>query len=233
MAEAQPLDGKYGEQEISGFVDNEAGNSKPFLYANSGGMRVARAQLNGGTAPLKFYKWDGYDFKKSDGLWGAEMSFLPVGPFANCEAPLQSQFGSSISYVEDTQQYLLIFVCVSPGDPDPEPGEPPDSSRGAAWFFSTSYDLSDPMQWTTPQKIEGSWYKFTGKDPSPPPSDQPCDDFNGWYPTLMSLGKDAARLTRTGYVFSMSGCQQGGPNLMPPSRVYSSRAYTMTIGSSK
>jgi hypothetical protein len=234
MAAVQSPNGKYGEQEISGFVDNEAGNSKPFLYANSGGMRVARAQLNGGTAPLQFYKWDGYAFE-TDGLWGAEMSFLPVGPFANCEAPSQNQFGSSISYVEDTRQYLLLFVCISPGDPDPAPGEPSDSSNGAAWFFSTSYDLSDPMQWTTPQKITGSWYKFPGKDPNLPPADQPCDAFNGWYPTIMSLDQDAARLTHTGYVFSMSGCQSAGPSGGPPAphRVYSSRAFTMTIGSSR
>ena len=168
-----------------------------------------------------------HDAFETDGLWGAEMSFLPVGPFANCEDPSQNQFGSSISYVEDTHQYLLTFVCVSPGDPDPEPGEAPDSSKGAAWFFSTSYDLSDPMQWTTPQKITGSW--------SPFPGGGACAAFNGWYPTLMSLGKDAARLTRTGYIFSMSGCQSGGPSggPPPPPRSYSSRAFTMTIGSSK
>ena len=40
------------EQEISGFVDDIGGNSQPFIYANSGGMNVARAPLNGGTAPL-------------------------------------------------------------------------------------------------------------------------------------------------------------------------------------
>ncbi len=202
-----------------------AGTPKPFLYANSGGMRVARAQLNGGTAPLKFYKWDGMSFE-TDGLSGAEMGFLPAGPFANCEAGSQNQFGSSISFVEDTQQYLLIFVCVSPGDPEPEPGEMADNSRGAAWFFSTSYDLSDPMQWTTPQKIIGSW--------SPFPGNGLCDAFNGWYPTFMSLGKDAARLTRTGYVFSMSGCQSGfQSSVQPPPRMYSSRAFTMTIGSAR
>jgi hypothetical protein len=225
MAAGQTLSAKYGEQEISGFVDDIGGNSKPFLYANSGGMRVARAQLNGGTARLEFYKWDGTAFE-TDGLSGAEMSFLPAGPFANCEAPAQNQIGSSISYVGDTQQYLLIFVCVSHGDPDPEPGEVTDSSRGAAWFFSTSYDLSDPMQWTTPQKITGSW--------SPFPGNGLCDAYNGWYPTIMSLGKDAARLTGAGYVFSMSGCQSGDQSTIPPpQRVYSSRAFTMTIGASK
>ena len=235
MAEDKSPNGKYGEQEISGFVDDISGNSKPFLYANSGSMKIARAQLNGGTAPLKFYKWDGQAFE-ADGLWGAETSFLPVGPFANCEDPSQNQFGSSISYVEDTQQYLLIFVCLSPGDPDPLPGETPDSSNGAAWFFSTSYDLSDPMQWTMPQKVIGSWLTFPGKNPVLPPDEQACADFNGWYPTFMSLGMDAARLTRTGYVFSLFGCQGGAPGPdapKPPQRMYSSRAFTMTIGSSK
>jgi hypothetical protein len=226
--------GKYGEQEISGFLDDIGGSSTPFLYANWGGMRVARAPLNRGTAPLHFKKWDGDGFE-ADGLWGAEMSFLPIGPFANCEAASQNQFGSSISYVEDTHQYLLIFVCTSPSDPDPEPGEADSvaNSKGAAWFFSTSYDLGDPMQWTLPRKITGSWAAFPGNGE--------CDAFNGWYPTFMSLGKDAGRLTRTGYVFSLNGCQGGGqpdpsqipPPPSPPRRQYSSRAFTIAIGSSK
>ncbi|HJT88029.1 MAG TPA: hypothetical protein VJ732_09235, partial [Bryobacteraceae bacterium] len=139
MAAAQPLTAKYGEQEISGFVDDVAGSPAPYLYANSGNVRVARAQLNGGTAPLTFQKWNGQAFA-SPGLGGAETSVLPVGPFEACGAPAQSQYGSSISYVEDTQQYLLTFLCVSPGDP--ALGQRAAVSQGAAWFYSTSYNLS-------------------------------------------------------------------------------------------
>ena len=101
MAAAKPLTAKYGEGEISGFVDDVAGNPKAYLYVNSGDVRVARAQLNGGTAPLTFLKWDGHAFA-SPGLGGVETSSLPAGPFENCGAPAQNQFGSSISYVEDT-----------------------------------------------------------------------------------------------------------------------------------
>ena len=210
------LSSKFGEQEISGFVDDVGGNPDPYLYINSGDVRVARAQLNGGTAPLSFLKWDGTAFA-SVGLGGVETSVLPPGAFKNCTAPAQSQFGSSISYVDSTQQYLLTFVCVSPGDP--ALGVIPGSTRGAAWFYSTSYDLSDQSQWSTPQEIEGSWNIFdtTGQ----------CTDYNGWYPTLVSLDKNPGHLSMTGYVFYLWGCQGGGtPGVN--TRQFSSRAFRIT-----
>ncbi|HKD09847.1 MAG TPA: hypothetical protein VKB79_28335 [Bryobacteraceae bacterium] len=205
------------EQEISGFVDDIGGNLHPFIYATSGGMNIARAPLNGGTAPLQFLKWDGYGFN-SNGIGGQEASFLPNGSFGSCETPAQDRFGSSISYVEDTRQYLLIFVCRTMGDP--LNGPDPTASMGAAWFFSTSYDLSDPMQWTTPTEIPGTWSPF---DPNFPT----CQAYDGWYPTFMSLGKDATHLSTTGYVFYLAGCQTGGSPA--PERMYSSRRFTMTI----
>ncbi|HKD08853.1 MAG TPA: hypothetical protein VKB79_23325 [Bryobacteraceae bacterium] len=207
------------EQEISGFVD-DIGNPQPFIYANFGGMNVARAPLNGGTAPLQFMKWDGFGFNSSNGIGGQEASFLPNGSFGACEAPPQAQFGSSISYVEDTRQYLLIFVCRTLGDP--LNGPDPKASMGAAWFFSTSYDLSDPMQWTTPVEITHSWSPFDSNFPT-------CQAYDGWYPTFMSLGKDATHLSTTGYVFYLAGCQTGGSPA--PQRMYSSRPFTMTITS--
>lgn len=216
MLAGQPLTTKYGEQEISGFVDDVGDDPKPFLYANSGGMRIARAQLNGGTAPLQFRKWDGYGFE-SPGLGGTEASVLPNGPFENCEAPNQNQFGSSISYIEETRQYLLTFVCTSASDP--ALGQHSGGTAGAAWFYSTSYDLSDPAQWTPPQEIVGSW--------SPYYNNGSCNSFNGWYPTFMSLGEEAGHLSRTGYVFYLWGCQGGGG----PERHFTSRAFSMTINS--
>jgi hypothetical protein len=215
-----PLGDKVGEQEISGFVDRIGNNPAPFLYANSGNVRIARAQLNGGTAPLQFWKWDGFGFE-SPGIGGPETSVLPTGPFANCEDPTQNQFGSSISYVEDTGQYLLTFVCDSPGDPGL--GQQPNAKEGAAWFYSTSYELSDPAQWTTPQEITGSWNKFDTANS--------CKNYNGWYPTFMSVGKDVSHLSLTGYVFYLWGCQgAGSPS---PPRYYSSRAFTITIASTR
>jgi uncharacterized protein (TIGR03437 family) len=215
MAAAQPLTSKFGEQEISGFVDDVAGGVAPYLYANSGDVRVARAQLNGGAAPLTFQKWNGQAFA-SPGIGGAEATVLPVGPFESCEAPQQSQFGSSISYVEDTQQYLLTFLCVSPSDP--AFGAHGGGNLGAAWFYSTSYNLSDQTQWTLPREIPGSWSAYDQSGG--------CADYKGFYPTFMSLGKSAGHLSLTGYVFYLWGCQTAGTPA--PGRQFSSRAFTIT-----
>jgi uncharacterized protein (TIGR03437 family) len=216
MAAAVALPNKFGEQEISGFVDDVAVGAKPYIYVNAGGVRVARAQLNGGTAPLSFLKWDGKAFA-SPGIGGVEPSVLPAAPFQNCGMPVQNQYGSSISYVEDTQQYLLTFVCDTPGDP--ALGQVAGAARGAAWFYSTSYDLSDQTQWSTPREIPGSWSQFDQSGG--------CADFKGFYPSFMSLGKTAGHLSLTGYVFYLWGCQGGGT---PGGRELSSRAFTITIG---
>lgn len=217
MAAAQPLNAKTGEQEISGFVDDVAGSPAPYLYANSGNVRIARAQLNGGAAPLTFQKWNGQAFA-SPGLGGTEPSVLPSGPFQSCEAPAQTQYGSSISYLEDTQQYLLTFLCVSAGDPALGPGS--GTGQGAAWFYSTSYNLSDQTQWSTPREITGSWGLFD--------TSGGCPDYKGFYPTFMSLSKNVGHLSLTGYVFYLWGCQGGGTP--GPGRQFSARAFTITTG---
>jgi len=214
MAAAKPLTSKFGEQEISAFVDDVAGRPQPYLYANSGDVRVARAQLSGESAPLSFLKWDGHAFA-SLGIGGAEASVLPAGPFESCEAPAQAQFGSAISYVDDTQQYLLTFLCVSTGDP--ALGQQNSGARGAAWFWSTSYDLSDQTQWTAPREIVGTWGEFDNSGG--------CPDYKGYYPTFMSPGKSAGRLSLTGSVFYLWGCQGGGT---PGGRQFSSRTFTIT-----
>jgi uncharacterized protein (TIGR03437 family) len=215
MAAGTPLTAKFGEQEISGFVDDIGGNPKPYLYVNWADAKVARAQLNGGTAPLTFEKWNGQAFA-SPGIGGAESSVLSGGAFENCGAPAQNQYGSSISYVEDTQQYLLTFLCVSAGDPalGPHAG----GSQGGAWFYSTSYDVSDPTQWSTPQEIAGSWSEIDNSGG--------CPDYKGFYPTFMSPGKGAGHLTLSGHVFYLWGCQTGGT---PGGRQFSSRAFTITV----
>ena len=213
MAAGKPLTAKFGEQEISGFVDDVAGNAAPYLYANSGDVRVARAQLNGGSAPLTFQKWNGQAFT-SPGLGGVETSVLPAGAFANCEAPAQLQYGSSISYVEDTQQYLLTFLCDSPADPAQGPGS---GHPGAAWFYSTNSGLSDQTQWAPPREIAGSWSEFDQSGG--------CPDYKGYYPTFMSLSKGVGHLSLTGYVFYLWGCQGGSASA--PARQFASRSFTI------
>jgi len=215
MAAANPLTVKTGEQEISGFVDDVAGGATTYLYANWADARVARAPLNGGAAPLSFQKWNGQAFL-SAGLGGAESSVLPAGAFQNCLGPQQNQYGSSISYVEDTQQYLLTFLCVSPSDP--ALGPTGGGNLGAAWFYSTSYTLSDQTQWSTPREIAGSWSPFDQSGG--------CPDYKGFYPTFVSLGKSAGHLSVTGYVFYLWGCQPAGTP--PPGRQFSSRAFAIT-----
>jgi uncharacterized protein (TIGR03437 family) len=213
MAAAKPLTAKYGEQEISGFVDDVAGNSAPYVYANWANARMARAQLNGGTAPLNFQKWDGHAFA-APGLGGPEVSVLPAGSFQNCGAAVQNQYGTSISYVDDTQQYLLTFICVSPSDPALGPSG--GGRLGAAWFWSSSYTLSDETQWSTPQEIAGSWSEFD--------SSGGCPDYKGFYPSFMSPGKSAGHLSLAGYVFYLWGCQGAGTH---GGRQFSSRAFTI------
>lgn len=217
MQAAQPLVAKYGEQEIAGFIDDVSGAANPYVYATFNQVEAGRAQLNGGSAPLSFQKWDGQGFN-APGIGGVQQTVIPKGAFQNCEAPAQTQFGASISYVEDTQQYLLVFVCTSGNDPALGPNGA--GGRGAAWFWSTSANLSDPAQWSTPQEIAGSWSAFD--------SSGGCESYNGWYPTLMSLGKKSGRLSTSGYVFYLWGCQGGGTP--GPGRQFSTRQFTITTG---
>ena len=227
MQEGVPLPNKYGEQEISGFVDDVSPSSTPYLYASSGNVRLAQAQLNGGSARLSFMKWDGNGFN-SMGLGGTEASVLPTsGPFENCLDPKQSQFGSSITYVEATHQYLLTFVCISSGDPKFGKNQP-NAQGGASWFYATSYNPGDPLQWSEPdplgnpqpREIAGSWSPFDI-------SSTTCPDFKGWYPSFMSLKTNPGHLSMSGYVFYLYGCQGGG-NGQAPQRQMSSRAFKIT-----
>jgi hypothetical protein len=189
-------------------------NDPPLLTNPTSDLMIARAQLNGGTAPLSFEKWDGKTFSQ-DGAGGDEAPIFPSGPFANCEDPSQDRAMGSISYVPATQQYLLTFVCMSQnGNPANENGV-----AGAAWFFSTSYDLSNPGEWTTPQEIVGTWRPYVNQN------GQSCNSFNGWYPSFMSLGQKPGYLTTTGYVFYMQGCSDGDT---PGGRQYSTRTFTIT-----
>ena len=125
----------------------------------------------------------------------------------------------SISYVEETHQYLLTFVCLSPTDPSTGSGP-----AGAAWFNSTldatRYDLSRQDKWSAPQEIIGSW--------SPYDSNNQCGSgsfryYSGWYPSFMSMGRKPGHLSTSGYVFFLKGCAGGGSG-----REFSSRTFTMT-----
>jgi uncharacterized protein (TIGR03437 family) len=230
-ATGKPLPSSMGDSEMSGFLDDASGTAQ-YVYivydykpgtgaladpkAPANGVMLARAKLNGGAAPLSFFKWNGQAFAGA-GLGGYDGTIIPAGSFANCGAPSQIQFGASISYVETTQQYLLTFLCDSPGDP--ANGQVAGAARGAAWFYSTSYDLSDPTQWSAPREIGGSWGTID--------TSNGCSYYKGFYPTLMSLGSKPGHLTNSGYVFYLWGCQT--EPTPPPGRQYSSRIFTITL----
>jgi hypothetical protein len=183
----------------------------PLPNGQNSDLMIARAQLNRGTAPLNFKKWYQGSFSEA-GLGGFENPIFPTGAFENCEAPGRLKTMGSISYVEATQQYLLTFVCISPhGDPGSQLPGP-----GAAWFFSTNTDLSRQDQWSTPQEIVGSWSPFD-------PKSKDCSNYDGWYPSLMSLNHKPGHLTASGYVFYMKGCTGGSSE-----RQFSTRAFTIT-----
>ncbi len=144
----------------------------------------------------------------------SESPIFPAGPYKNCETQDQGRHSGSINYVEATQQYLLTFVCHSPTDP--ASGQGAGNAKGAAWFYSTSDDLSDPGQWSPPQEIIGSWSEWDNSGG--------CRDYKGWYPSLMSPGSKPGHLSTSGYVFYMWGCQGVS------ARQFSSRAFTITTG---
>jgi hypothetical protein len=167
----------------------------------------------------------------SDG-GGLESPLFPQDPsnspesYATCQANAQIQLGAAISYVDETQQYLLTFICNSPFDPaDPNAPSPDPQhiTRGAAWFYATldarQSDLSHQERWSAPVEVGGSWGWLTSNGLG-----SNCV-YSGWYPTFMSLGKRLGHLSMTGYVFSMNGCQDtgaGGP------REYTSRAFIIS-----
>ncbi len=242
------LPSNTGNSEPAGFVDDLNDGPDPYLYViynylpgpftqrnsqlNSllivSDLAIARARLNGGTAPLKFEKWYQGSFREpglgADG-GGLESSIFPnVSPrlYKNCLAPEQARTMGSISYVKDTHQYLLTFVCASPSDPFTANTDPGGGQQGAAWFYSTldadRFDLRHQESWSLPQEIIASWSHFDNGNGG-------CfRNFNGWYPSFMSLDHKAGQLSTRGYVFYMRGCTD---NDTPGGRQYSTRAFTI------
>lgn len=198
-------------------------------------LAVARAKLDRNGAPLNFSKWNGTSFPAAgDGIGGTDAAMLPGasdGNFSACgdNASNQGRSQGSISWVEETRQYLLVFVCSSPGDP--ASGAPTSGEHGSAWFYATTDNLSDQSGWSIPKEIEGSYARNVEADTEKVGND--CATFNGWYPTLMSLNKVPGHLSTHGYVFyligSLGACtdddndQDGG--LAP--RTYASRQFTI------
>ena len=196
---------------------NPGAGDPPLADGRNSDLMLARAQLNGGTAKLNFLKWNGTGYT-SAGVGGLESPILADGSFESCSDTKQSRSQGSIGYVESTQQYLLLFVCNSPGAPSNGKG---GGRFGASWFYATTYDLSSPNQWSVPQEIEGTWNEWD--------STGGCPSYPGWYPTAMSLGAKPGHLALTGYMFYMFGCLGGSSTGMAPKRQYSSRMFTIAF----
>jgi hypothetical protein len=146
----------------------------------------------------------------------------------------------SISYVPETNQYLLIFLCLSDTDfanpPNPARSGDPEQ-KGAAWFYSTldasQYDLSRQDKWSTPTEISGSWHWLESNEKKPQDGAKsgstdpnPYCVYDGWYPSFMSLGTASGYLSRSGYAFSMDGCTDGSAG---QARRYLSRMFNISI----
>ena len=234
ITSGQTITSSVGNSEPSAFLDDVRGGGSgpgddagftPWVYAVNRDLQVndlsvARARLNGGKDTLRFSQWNG-SFFAEDGIGGTAAPILPAGDFGSCGDASQKRSQGSISYVEETGQYLLLFVCSSPGDPR---GGPQTGQRGSAWFWSTSDDLST-QKWSVPAEIEGSWMQW---DTGNPPGTFGCQSYKGWYPTAMSPDHEPGHLTTGGYVFYMWGCL-GGSTGSPPMRQYSSRRFTITV----
>lgn len=236
IAAGKQLGGDFGMSEPSAFLDDAAStNANPYVYTISAyktdgidpalpsgrasDLVIARAQLNGGTAPLAFSKWNGHGYT-SPGIGGADVPFLPDGAYTACGAANQARHDGAISYVDETQQYLLMFTCWSPTDPFSGSGS--GAAKGAAWFWATAPSLDDPTKWSAPAEIAGTWTTFD--------TSGGCPSFPGWYAGWMSLGKRAGHLGKNGYVFFLDGCEAAGT---PGGRKYSSRSFTIATSGDK
>jgi hypothetical protein len=194
-------------------------------------LSISRIQLNGGTAPMEATKWYDGQFNEpglGENHGGHESPIFPdigasIESYQHCMSPSQERSSASISYSLATQEYLLLFVCVSPTDPKPERVYQSGPVSGGAWLYSTidasRYDLSHQEQWSTPNEVTNSWSIFE--------TDGECTRaFDGWYPSLMSLDADPGHLNPGGYVFYMNGCTGAETT---SGRVYSTRAFTIQV----
>jgi hypothetical protein len=195
-------------------------------------ISMARAELKAGAPPDHFTKWYGTNAASfsQPGLGGAESPIFPrdtvSGPaspgYSSCQAADQVQTMGTLGYVDKAKEYLLVFVCKSPTQPSAPRNSCSLGNGGVTWMYATldgtRYNLSRQDKWGAPQEIQGAWGCYSSL----------CSAaegiYDGWYPTLMSVGRPSARLATTGFAFSMKGCTNGQAQ-----RNYESRRFTVTL----
>jgi hypothetical protein len=218
---SEPTPAPMGDAIPAAFVE-QGDRDEGYLYVSytyyvgpsgpsDGFVRVARAKLGGGDPDpknpspaarpdhsLSFSKWYKGAFSQP-GIGGLDTGVLPA---LGCAG---RQIQSSIYYDDDLGLYFLIYVC--------------DSSANdgyAAWFYSTATSL-ERQDWTAPLMILNSQFPVTS--PCPGGGEQ----FDGFYPSLMSPGAAPGHLKLTGRVFFLNGCDTGLP------RAFTSRTFTINI----
>jgi len=200
-----------GDAIPSGFVDKSVSGDY-YLYVvygfHDGGftpstdnrLRIARAKL--GADPLSFSKWYNGGFTQT-GIGGLDSDALPA---PGCTPNTLQQMGE-ITYNDDVGAYLFIFVCTSG----------PTGSRVASWYYSTATSL-DQQDWSTPLPIQNSQGAVT----IPCPSLTTGQQYDGFYPSLMSPGAAAGHTKLTGKAFFLNGCDTGV-------RTFTARNFTITV----
>ena len=146
-------------------------------------------------------KWYNGSFSQP-GVGGLDNGVPPSG---GCGASvLQDQ--PQINFNDDLGLYLLTFICQSKGI--------------AGWYYSTATSL-DLQDWTAPRLIANSQFPLV---PNCGDNGTSGNQFDGWYPSLMSPGAAAGHTKLTGMVFFQNGCDTG-------TRVFASRTFTITTQS--
>ena len=167
-----------------------------------GKLRMARAPL-GGSGQIAFTKWNNGSFS-TPGIGGADSAILPNG---GC---VGSQDMSSIYRLDSAGAYILTFVCRNP------------AQGQAGWYFSiaTSLELQD---WSVPQLIANS--QSTLSVPCPVAGNTNGQQFDGWFPSLVSPGVAPGSIAQAGYAFYMTGCNTGV-------RKFARRTFSISVGPS-
>ncbi|HUK13972.1 MAG TPA: hypothetical protein VLW17_11785 [Thermoanaerobaculaceae bacterium] len=101
---------------------------------------------------------------------------------------------ADLSHNDDLGRYLMVFVCVAGTS----------GSQTGSWYYSTATSL-DPEDWSGPALVTGSQFTLT----SPCPGLTNGQQFDGFYPSLMSPGVAAGHTRLSGKVFFINGCDTG------------------------
>jgi len=207
---SEPVPAPEGDAIPAAFFDrSERGEGYLYVsysyYVGPGGhsdgfIRVARAKLDDDEDrdhPLSFKKWNNGAFSEP-GIGGLDTGVLPALGCAGRQAQ------SSIYRDDDLRLYFLVYVCDSIA-----------SNGQAAWFYSTATSL-EREDWTAPQMILNSQFSITSCSGG-------GEQFDGFYPSLMSPGAAQGHLKLTGHVFFLNGCDTGQP------RAFVSRNFKINV----